>query len=268
MAVAHASAPGAPAAGRAAIALQPIYHLRQHVAGGARRGDPRAISAWLRDSRCGQAAAAPGCPARPAPPPAPGTSRAGWRGSRCAGGRAFRAPPGPPRATRALLDALLHTVLVAVSARRCKRSASVGYAMARMTQPWRPSERYPDPAVQVLDPSFARYRIAARRRRAPVYRLPLGRGAGLVRRCPLRAVERHPERPHPALGRGDGGHVRCSGAPANNANGNTRDRQGRLVTCEHRSRRVTRTEYDGSITPCWPSQLSGQAASTPRTTSW
>jgi gluconolactonase len=33
-----------------------------------------------------------------------------------------------------------------------------------------------------------------------------------------------------------------------NANGNTRDRQGRLVTCEHRGRRVTRTEYDGGIT--------------------
>ena len=36
--------------------------------------------------------------------------------------------------------------------------------------------------------------------------------------------------------------------PSNHANGNTRDRQGRLVTCEHDSRRVTRTEYDGSIT--------------------
>jgi len=35
--------------------------------------------------------------------------------------------------------------------------------------------------------------------------------------------------------------------PSNNANGNTRDRQGRLVTCEHDSRRVTRTEYDGRI---------------------
>jgi gluconolactonase len=33
-----------------------------------------------------------------------------------------------------------------------------------------------------------------------------------------------------------------------NANGNTRDRRGRLITCEHRSRRVTRTEYDGAIT--------------------
>ena len=32
------------------------------------------------------------------------------------------------------------------------------------------------------------------------------------------------------------------------SNGNTRDRQGRLVTCEHGTRRVTRTELDGSIT--------------------
>ena len=37
-------------------------------------------------------------------------------------------------------------------------------------------------------------------------------------------------------------------APASNANGNTVDTQGRLVTCEHRARRVTRTEHDGSIT--------------------
>ena len=36
--------------------------------------------------------------------------------------------------------------------------------------------------------------------------------------------------------------------PANNSNGNTVDREGRLVTCEHLTRRVTRTEVDGSIT--------------------
>jgi gluconolactonase len=36
--------------------------------------------------------------------------------------------------------------------------------------------------------------------------------------------------------------------PANFANGHTRDRQGRLVSCEHGLRRVTRTEWDGSIT--------------------
>ncbi len=35
---------------------------------------------------------------------------------------------------------------------------------------------------------------------------------------------------------------------ANNANGHTRDRDGRLVSCEHLTRRITRTEYDGRIT--------------------
>src|SRR6185312_340597 len=34
---------------------------------------------------------------------------------------------------------------------------------------------------------------------------------------------------------------------SNNSNGNTVDNQGRLVTCEHLTRRVTRTEFDGSI---------------------
>ncbi len=36
--------------------------------------------------------------------------------------------------------------------------------------------------------------------------------------------------------------------PSNHANGLARDRQGRLLTCEHGTRRVTRTEYDGRIT--------------------
>ncbi|MCZ8108372.1 MAG: SMP-30/gluconolactonase/LRE family protein [Burkholderiales bacterium] len=36
--------------------------------------------------------------------------------------------------------------------------------------------------------------------------------------------------------------------PSNNTNGHTVDRQGRLVSCEHLGRRVTRTEHDGSIT--------------------
>ncbi len=36
--------------------------------------------------------------------------------------------------------------------------------------------------------------------------------------------------------------------PSNNSNGNTVDREGRLVTCQHLTRSVTRTEHDGSIT--------------------
>jgi gluconolactonase len=43
------------------------------------------------------------------------------------------------------------------------------------------------------------------------------------------------------------GHVSVFRSPAQNANGNTLDRQGRLVTCEHLTRRVARTEHDGSI---------------------
>ncbi len=36
--------------------------------------------------------------------------------------------------------------------------------------------------------------------------------------------------------------------PSNNANGNTTDLEGRLISCEHGSRSVTRTEHDGSVT--------------------
>jgi gluconolactonase len=45
-----------------------------------------------------------------------------------------------------------------------------------------------------------------------------------------------------------GGSVSSFRAPSNNANGNTVDRHGRLISCEHLMRRVTRTEHDGSIT--------------------
>ena len=43
------------------------------------------------------------------------------------------------------------------------------------------------------------------------------------------------------------GHVSVFRGPSNNTNGNTTDRQGRLVSCEHLTRRVTRTEFDGSV---------------------
>jgi gluconolactonase len=44
------------------------------------------------------------------------------------------------------------------------------------------------------------------------------------------------------------GHVSVFRSPSQNANGNAVDRQGRLVTCEQLTRRITRTEHDGSIT--------------------
>jgi gluconolactonase len=37
-------------------------------------------------------------------------------------------------------------------------------------------------------------------------------------------------------------------SPSHNANGLTRDMQGRLLTCEHQTRRITRTEHSGAIT--------------------
>jgi gluconolactonase len=112
---------------------------------------------------------------------------------------------------------------------------------------WEPSERYPDPAVQVLDPSFNKYRLLL----ASVERLATGMRwcEGPVyfgdARCLLWS-----DIPNNRIMRWDEetGGVSVFRRPTNHANGNTRDRQGRLVTCEHDSRRVTRTEYDGSIT--------------------
>ena len=46
----------------------------------------------------------------------------------------------------------------------------------------------------------------------------------------------------------DDGHLSVYRQPSMNSNGNTIDREGRLITCEHAGRRVTRTELDGSIT--------------------
>ena len=44
------------------------------------------------------------------------------------------------------------------------------------------------------------------------------------------------------------GNVSVFRHPSHNSNGHTVDREGRLVSCEHGARRVTRTELDGSVT--------------------
>jgi gluconolactonase len=46
----------------------------------------------------------------------------------------------------------------------------------------------------------------------------------------------------------DDGHLSVFRQPSMNSNGNTIDREGRLLTCEHSGRRITRTELDGSVT--------------------
>ena len=50
--------------------------------------------------------------------------------------------------------------------------------------------------------------------------------------------------------------------PCGNSNGNTVDRQGRLVTCEHSGRRVSRTEHDGSVT-CIADSYRGKRLNSP-----
>jgi gluconolactonase len=114
--------------------------------------------------------------------------------------------------------------------------------------PFKPNQRYPDPAVEILDPSFAKYRIYSstveqlgsgmRWAEGPVY-FPDGRYV-LISDIPNNRIMKYDE-------------VKNSFTVfrenANYANGNARDRQGRLITCEHSvTRRITRTEKNGRIT--------------------
>ena len=106
---------------------------------------------------------------------------------------------------------------------------------------------YPDPAVEIIDPRFAKYKVG----NAAVERLytgarwaegPVWFGDGrylLFSDIPNNRILRWLE---------DTGEVSVFRSPSNYSNGNYRDRQGRLLTCEHDSRRVTRTEHDGAIT--------------------
>ena len=118
-----------------------------------------------------------------------------------------------------------------------------------------PGERYPDPhleaAKKAAKPSFgptgfpafagtmAVERVATGFRWAegPVY-FPAGRYV-LFSDIPNNRIMRFSE---------DDGHLSVYRQPSMNSNGNTIDREGRLITCEHSGRRVTRTELDGSIT--------------------
>jgi gluconolactonase len=113
---------------------------------------------------------------------------------------------------------------------------------------WEPAAYYPDPAVKTLDPRFEKVRPpfnAAVERLATGWRWaegPVWFGDGRFLLCsdiPNDRILRWDE---------EAGTLGLYRKPSHYANGNTRDRQGRLVTCEHGARRVTRTEYDGRIT--------------------
>ena len=112
---------------------------------------------------------------------------------------------------------------------------------------WQQATRYPDPAIVALDPRFEKYWIklscverlatGCRWAEGPVY---VGDGRYLLwSDIPNNRILKWEE---------ETGAVSVYRKPSNFANGNTRDRQGRLVTCLHGGRSVVRTEYDGSIT--------------------
>jgi gluconolactonase len=109
------------------------------------------------------------------------------------------------------------------------------------------NRRYPDPAIRIFDPRFEALRHGAasveclyqgaRWSEGPVW---FGDGRFLLwSDIPNNRILRWDE---------PSGAVSVFRQPSDNANGNTRDREGRLVTCEHLTRRVTRTGYDGAVT--------------------
>jgi gluconolactonase len=130
---------------------------------------------------------------------------------------------------------------------RAGGAAAVLAAAGTVRADWQPSPRYPDPAIKILDPAFAKYRVNSskverlgtgfRWAEGPVW---FGDGRYLVwSDIPNDRLLRWEE---------ETGAVSVFRKPSHFANGNTRDRQGRLLTCEHDTRRVTRTEPDGTIT--------------------
>ncbi len=123
-------------------------------------------------------------------------------------------------------------------------------AMQPITGPaitFAPHSRYPDPAVEILHESFAKYRVYS----SSVEQLATGcrwsEGPQWFgdHRCLLWS-----DIPNNRILRWDdqSGQVTTFRAPSQHANGLARDPQGRLLACEHLTRRVTRTEHDGSVT--------------------
>ena len=112
---------------------------------------------------------------------------------------------------------------------------------------WEENARYPDPRFVILDPTFAKYQI----REAGVERIFTGARwcEGPVWMGDWRSLL-WSDIPNNRILRWDEatGQTTVFRAPSNFTNGNTRDRQGRLVSCEHDPRRLTRTEHDGTIT--------------------
>ncbi|MFK7992933.1 MAG: SMP-30/gluconolactonase/LRE family protein [Granulosicoccus sp.] len=116
-----------------------------------------------------------------------------------------------------------------------------------MIDNWTPSQRYPDERIHSICAEFDQFKLPL----AKVERLSTG-----YRWCegPVWFGDSRTliwsDVPGDCMYRWDeqSGVVLPFRKPSGNANGNTRDRQGRLLTCQHLARSITRTEYDGTIT--------------------
>lgn len=118
----------------------------------------------------------------------------------------------------------------------------------KMDRDWRQGViAYPEPGIEEVDPRFKKYTLGSavlerlwtggRWTEGPVW---FGDGRYLLwSDIPNNRMLRWLE---------ETGEVSVFRSPSNNSNGNTRDKNGRLITCEHETRRVIRTEHDGRVT--------------------
>lgn len=122
-----------------------------------------------------------------------------------------------------------------------------GSLIARDFGPAAEPIRYPEPDIIALEPAFNKYKIG----NTPIRRHhtgmlwaegPAWNGLGgylIWSDIPNNLQHRW---------LWEDGHISTLRSPAGNSNGNTFDREGRQLSCEHGTRRVTRYEKDGGIT--------------------
>jgi gluconolactonase len=122
-------------------------------------------------------------------------------------------------------------------------------ARAQTPRDWSGKEpvRYPDPDVVVLDPRFAKYKVG----NTPIQRLTTGllwaegpAWSSVGRYLVLSDIPNNRQ----LRWLDEDGHISTFRKPSNYTNGNTFDWQGRLLCCEHLTRRMVRLEHNGETT--------------------
>ncbi len=138
-------------------------------------------------------------------------------------------------------------------------SASLSTSARAQSFAFTPNQRYPDPAVLILDTSFAKYRIYSstvemvatgmRWAEWPVY-FPEDGAYVLVSDIPNNRIMKFSERD---------GSFSVFRSNANWANGNARDRQGAWSPASTRSRAASRAPRKTARSPCWPTASKASA---------